>query len=157
MPWHQFWTLTFRRSETGRNGGVHEEKADKAFRFFVSCINTELYGKSWGRHWHRGIQWARGQEFHRDGRIHFHAIVAAPDDDLSRRMSRHRWKEFWYQEFGIARLEIPRSQHDISGYLSKYVSKGGTVDFSKNFGAWQPPRIDYTARPEQHGLIQPTK
>ena len=37
----------------------------------------------------------------------------------------------------------PRSQHDVAAYVSKYVAKGGEVDFSKNFGAWQPPRPEY--------------
>lgn len=154
VPWQQFWTLTFRISKAGRGGGVHGESADKAFRFFVSCINRELYGPKWSTRWHRGIQWARGQEFHRDGRLHFHAVAAAPDGDLNRRMSRYQWHEFWYREFGRNRIEAPRSQADITGYVSKYVTKGGEVDFSKNFGAWMPPPIDFTASPEQHALIQ---
>jgi hypothetical protein len=39
------------------------------------------------------------------------------------------------------------------GDVSKYVTKGGVVDFSRNFGAWNPPPIDYTRRPEQDALI----
>ena len=154
VPWQQFWTLTFRVSKGGRGGGVHGEAADKSFRFFVSSINRELYGANWGKRWHGGLQWARGQEFHRDGRLHFHAVAAAADGDLNRLMSRYQWHEFWYQHFGRNRIEAPRSQADITGYVSKYVTKGGEVDFSRNFGAWQPPPIDYTAAPEQHALIQ---
>lgn len=157
IPWQQFWTLTFRVSKSGRNGGMHEEAADKAFRYFVSCINREIYGPKWSTRWHGGIQWARGQEFHRDGRLHFHAVTATATDDINRLMSRYEWHEFWYREFGRNRIEAPRSQLDITGYVSKYVTKGGTVDFSKNFGAWQPPGIDYTRRPEQDGLIQPNQ
>ena len=153
IPWQQFWTLTFRVSKSGRNGGMHEEAADKAFRYFVSCINRELFGPKWSTRWHGGIQWARGQEFHRDGRLHFHAVAATATDDLNRLMSRYEWHEFWYREFGRNRIEAPRSQADITGYVSKYVTKGGTVDFSKNFGAWQPPPIDYTRRPEQGPLL----
>lgn len=155
--WQQFWTLTFRLNKTGRNGGVHAEAADKAFRYFVSCINREAYGPKWSTRWHGGIQWARGQEFHRDGRIHFHAVAAAPTDDLNRIINRYQWHEFWYREFGRNRIEAPRSQADITGYVSKYVTKGGEVDFSKNYGAWSPPRIDFTDRPVQHGLIQPNQ
>lgn len=151
--WQQFWTLTFRLSKTGRNGGMHGEAADKAFRYFVSCINRELYGPKWSKRWHQGIQWARGQEFHRDGRLHFHAVAAAANDDLNRLMNRYQWHEFWYREFGRNQIEAPRSQADITGYVSKYVAKGGEVDFSKNFGAWKPPPIDYTARAEQGVLI----
>ncbi|MDQ1093161.1 hypothetical protein QE400_002574 [Xanthomonas sacchari] len=153
IPWQQFWTLTFRLNKTGRNGGVHAEAADKAFRFFVSSINRSLYGARWSARPHGGLQWARGQEFHRDGRLHFHAVAAAPNDDLNRLINRYEWHEFWYREFGRNKIEAPRSQSDITGYVSKYVTKGGEVDFSKNFGAWLPPPIDYTARPEQHALI----
>ena len=153
VPWHQFWTLTFRADRGGRTGGMHAEAADKAFRFFVSSINRELYGANWSRRWHGGIQWARGQEFHRDGRLHFHAVASAPTDDLNRIISRYQWHEFWYREFGRNRIEAPRSQLDITGYVSKYVTKDGEVDFSENFGAWAPPPIDYSIRPEQDALI----
>lgn len=149
VAWQQFWTLTFRVSKAGRSGGVHEEAADKAFRYFVSCINRSVYGPKWSTRWHGGIQWARGQEFHKDGRLHFHAVAAAPTDDLNRLINRYEWHEFWYREFGRNRIEAPRSQCDVTGYLSKYVTKDGSVDFSRNFGAWTPPPIDYTQRPEQ--------
>ncbi len=132
---------------------MHEEAADKAFRYFVSCLNRSVYGPKWATRWHGGVQWARGQEFHRDGRLHFHAVAAAPTDDLNRISSRYEWHEWWYREFGRNRIEAPRSQADITGYVSKYVTKGGTVDFSRNFGAWAPPPIDYTRRPEQDALI----
>ncbi len=157
MQWQQFWTLTFRIEEAGRTGGVHPEKADKAFRFFASCINREIYGPKWSTKSHGGIQWARGQEFHKDGRLHFHAVAAAPTDDLNRLMSRYQWHEFWFKEFGRNRIEAPRSQLDITGYVSKYVTKGGVVDVSKNFGAWTPPPIDYTRRPVQPEFDQTTR
>jgi hypothetical protein len=132
---------------------MHAEAADKAFRFFVSSINRDLYGAKWARRWHGGIQWARGQEFHKDGRLHFHAVASAPGADLNRIMQRYRWHEFWYREFGRNQLEAPRSQQDIAGYVSKYVSKGGEVDFSRNFGAWIPPPIDFSALPQQAHLV----
>lgn len=42
--WHWFVNLTFRPSHEGRSGGMHPEKADKAFRVLVSKINRHLYG-----------------------------------------------------------------------------------------------------------------
>ncbi|AXI83575.1 replication endonuclease [Xylella taiwanensis] len=153
IPWQQFWTLTFRPTNSGCNGSMHPEAADKAYRYFVSCINRSLYGRVWSKRPHRGIQWARGQEWHRDGRLHFHAVVAAPDEDINRLINRYEWHEFWYREFGRNRIEAPRSQMEITGYLSKYVAKGGEVDVSRNFGAWVPPMLDYTPRPEQCALI----
>lgn len=167
-PAHAFATLTFRREKfftdkysgkvvtinrTGSGGGMHPEAADKAFRYFISCINREIYGGDWGRRWHRGIQWARGSEFHKDGRLHFHALLSAPTADLNTLVSRYAWHEWWYREFGRNQIEQPRSQHDVAAYVSKYVAKGGEVDFSKNFGAWQPPRPSYrVTAPEQNVL-----
>lgn len=162
-----FATLTFRRerfyteratgkivavNRTGNNGSMHPEAADKAFRFFVSCLNREIYGPKWGSRWHRGIQWARGQEFHKDGRLHFHALLSAPTGDLNHLVSRYQWHEWWYREFGRNQIEQPRSQHDVASYVSKYVVKDGEVDFSQNFGAWQPPRPDYALTPQQRDL-----
>ena len=131
---------------------MHPEAADKAFRFFVSCINREIYGPKWNTRWHRGIQWARGQEFHKDGRLHFHALLSAPTADLNHLISRYAWHEWWYREFGRNQIEQPRSQHDVAAYVSKYVVKDGEVDFSPNFGAWQPPRPDYAVAPQQSDL-----
>jgi hypothetical protein len=156
---HWFTTLTFRPQKfvtdkysgkvrgidrTGHGGSIHGEAADKAFRYFISCINCEVYGAKWRRLSHRGIQWARGSEFHKDGRLHFHALLSAPTADLSQLTSRYAWHEWWYREFGRNQIEQPRSQHDVATYVSKYVVKDGEVDFSPNFGKWQPPRLDYS-------------
>lgn len=158
-PAHWFATLTFRplkfftdkhtgevRSveRTGSNGSVHGEAADKGFRYFVAQVNREVYGNNWRRLWHGGIQWARGSEFHKDGRLHFHALLSAPTADLSQLASRYGWHEWWYREFGRNQIEQPRSQHEVAGYVSKYVVKDGEVDFSPNFGKWDPPKLDYS-------------
>lgn len=156
---HWFTTQTFRpqkfwvdkrtgevktRDRTGSNGSMHAEAADKAFRFFVSKLNREIYGPKWSTRWHAGIQWARGSEFHKDGRLHFHALISAPTGDLSQLASRYAWHEYWFREFGRNRIEQPRSQHDVAAYVSKYLVKDGEVDFSPNFGKWTPPKLDYT-------------
>ncbi len=165
-PAHCFATLTFRREKfftdssgnvrsvnrTGTNGSMHPEAADKAFRLFVSSINREIYGRDWGRCWHKGIQWVRGSEFHRDGRLHFHALLSAATGDLNHLCSRYAWHEWWYREFGRNQIEQPRSQRDVSQYVSKYVVKGGDVDFSPNFGLWTPPKLDFNAVPLQRDL-----
>lgn len=166
-PAHLFATLTFRPyrrftdkytgatvevPRTTAGGGMHPEAADKAFRIFISKINRELYGNTWGKRWHRGLQWARGQEFHKDGRLHFHAVIAAPQNDLWHITRISKWHNWWLQEFGFNRLERPKSQEQIAAYVSKYVSKGGEVDFSPNYGAWIPPEPQFTATPQQTDL-----
>lgn len=152
-PWQLFGTHTFRAHRAGRSGGVHPEAAHKAFRFFVSTLNRQLYGRDWGRRWHRGCQWAVGEELHRDGRIHLHSVVSAPSGDLYRLVSFRELHAHWFREFGVCRFEAPRSQGDVVGYVSKYVAKDGNVTLSPNFGAWLPPRPSYHAMPGQTALV----
>jgi hypothetical protein len=140
-PWHWFATLTFKPKHQSNSGGMHPEKADKAFRYWISHINEYLYGVNHRRKAHGGVVWARGQEFHQSGRVHFHAVLAAPDRDLNASASRYQWHEFWYREFGRNQIEQPRSQDDVLSYVSKYVTKDGEVDFSQNFGTARPPRL----------------
>lgn len=135
LAWQWFLTLTFRPQYRDARGGIHPEKADKAFRLLVSCINRECYGKNWHRRPHGGVVWARGQEFHKSGRIHFHAVAAAPTADLNALTRRLDWMDWWYREFGIARIERPSDQEDVARYVSKYVVKDGEIDFSRNFPA----------------------
>lgn len=143
-PWHWFATLTFKPTREGRrHGGVHPEAAGKAFGLLVSEINTELFGKRWRevKRAQGGLVWANGTEFHRDGRIHFHALVSCPQVDLNAVARRLSWMDWWRDKFGFARIEQPVSNEDVCGYVSKYVSKGGEVDFSQNFGAVRPPQL----------------
>lgn len=165
-PAHCFATLTFRReryftdksgnvqaiNRTGHNGSVHPEMAGKAFRLLVSRINRRIYGAGWHRKPHAGCQWAYGQEFHKDGRLHLHALLSAPTDDLNQLISRYEFHEWWYREFGRNQIEQPRSQAEVASYVSKYVTKGGVIEFSRNFGAWIPPRPAYAITPQQTAL-----
>lgn len=143
QPWHWFVTLTFKPDHERPTGGVHPEKADKAYRVLLSKINRDIYGTRWYKRPDGGLMWARGQEFHKDGRIHFHALVAAPDADLNTLTRRMWWVDWWWKEFGIARIEPPRSQEDVNQYVSKYVTKDGEVDFSPNYGRYVPPALDF--------------
>lgn len=141
--WHWFATLTFRPSHEGRSGGMHPEKADKAFRVLVSKINRHLYGTRWYKRPETQLCWARGQEFHKSGRIHFHALLADPTKDLNDLTRRMDWVDWWYREFGIARIEAPESQEHVARYVSKYVVKDGEIDFSPNFDRVVPPELQF--------------
>lgn len=155
-PWHWFATLTFSPSKRVRDRhtgkevvvdrfhplhGMHLEAADKAWRWWIFEINKSIYGGNWRRIPHGGVVWARGQEFHKSGRVHFHALLAAPEDDLNKIASRYRFHEIWYREFGRNQVERPRDQDEVIGYVSKYVAKDGEVDLSANFGKATPPRL----------------
>lgn len=121
--------------------GMHLEAADKAWRWWIFELNKTLYGNNWRRVPHGGLIWARGQEFHKSGRVHFHAVIAAPDGDLDALASRYWWHELWYREFGRNQIEQALSQADIAAYVSKYVAKDGEVDLSANFGKVEPLRL----------------
>lgn len=154
-PWHWFTTLTFRRDHLLNSGGMHPEKADKAFRFFIRNLEEQVYGDQREKRARsrQGIVWARGQEFHKDGKVHFHAVLAAPDRDLDACCSRYFWHEWWFKEFGRNQIEKPRSQEDVLGYVSKYVTKDGEVDFSHNFGTARPPRLFEVEPKVTHGWV----
>lgn len=156
-PWHWFATLTFRRDHERASGGIHPEKADKAFRFFIRALDEHLYGqqREVRRRDRQSIVWARGQEFHKDGKVHFHALLAAPDRDLNASESRYFWHEFWFREFGRNQIEVPQCQGDVVAYVSKYVTKDGEVDFSHNFGRARPPRL-FEAEPSVWDQTQRT-
>lgn len=152
QPWHWFATLTFsptkeitdcgRRREVERFHplrGMHQEAADKCFRWFVAMVNLKVYGKHWERKRHGGVVWSRGTELHQSGRLHYHAVLAGVDCDLNKVASRYHWHEFWFREFGRNQLERPSSQDDVVGYVSKYVAKDGVVDVSRNFEAGYRP------------------
>lgn len=141
--WHWFVTLTFKPKHESRSGGMHPEKADKAFRVLVSKINRHIYGTRWYKRDETQLCWARGQEFHQSGRIHFHAVMADPRNDLNTLTRRMDWVDWWWKEFGIARIERPECQGDICRYVSKYVAKDGEVDFSPNFDRVVPPALQF--------------
>lgn len=154
--WQWFATLTFRPDHLRASGGIHPEKADKAFRFFLRCLNEKLYGKRWQRVPHGGVVWARGQELHKNGKPHFHAVLAAPDLDLNASAQRYAWHEFWYREFGRNQIEQPRNQEEVAGYVSKYVAKEGEVDFSHNFGAVAIPALPWPVCDEGSRAVKPS-
>jgi hypothetical protein len=141
--WQWFCTLTFNTEHRLSTGGMLPEKADKAFRWFLLQINVGLYGRRFDRKPHGGLIWARGTEMHKSGRPHFHAVVAAPDQDLNQACQRYAWHELWYREFGRNQIEQPRSQEEVAGYVSKYVAKEGEIDLSHNFGRVKPPALPW--------------
>ena len=121
--------------------GVHPEAAAKAWRWYVHELNAALYGKHWKRRGDGGVVWVCGQEFHKSGKVHFHALLGAPDLDLNAAASRYDWHETWYREFGRNQIEQPKCQGDVARYVSKYVAKDGEILFSQNFGAVRPLRM----------------
>jgi hypothetical protein len=64
--------------------------------------------------------------------IHFHALLASQSQDLNVYLLRKPASALWKEMAGFARIERVRSSGDALRYLTKYVSKGGEIDVSKN-------------------------
>ena len=121
-----FATLTF---ETN----VHPEAALKRWRFFTNQLNRALYGRRWQKKEHGGIYWILGIEYQKRGVIHFHALMGAIND-LNEIASRLSWMDYWNELAGFARIEAIRSNEAALRYVTKYVVKGGDIEFSRNLG-----------------------
>jgi len=114
--WEWFLTLTFRDI-------VHPEAADKAFRYFVSRLNRQLYGPRWFRKAHGGIPWVRALEHQRRGVIHFHGLFA--DVKNLRRLT---CMDMWDDIAGYARIEPIKDKWAVRHYVTKYCLKEGEIE-----------------------------
>jgi len=114
--WEWFLTLTFRDI-------VHPEAANKAFRYFVSQLNRQLYGPRWFKKAHGGLPWVRALEYQRRGVIHFHALFA--DVKNLRRLS---CMDRWDHIAGYSRVEAIKDKWAVRRYVCKYVMKEGEIE-----------------------------
>jgi hypothetical protein len=123
--WEWFCTLTFRDH-------VHPEAAAKRFDAFAARINRALYGPRWHKH-QVGIQWVRALEYQRQGIIHFHAAIAGAASEQP-----STWEQVWDGLAGYARIGPIRNMTAALRYLTKYVRRGGELDFEPRMRAPQP-------------------
>lgn len=126
IPFQWFATLTF---ETN----VHPEAAFKRYRRFTNELNRSLYGRRWEKQPNAGIHWIVATERQKRGVVHLHALMGDPND-LNRIARRLQWMDTWGEMAGFARIEAIRSGDAALRYVTKYVIKGGDIDFSKNLG-----------------------
>ena len=140
--WDAFLTLTFDRQ---RNEPLHaacSERADRCFRQLVRYLNDELYGKRFLRTTpHKGLIWARAQEAHMDGVLHYHVCLSSPSIPFPQLLMM-RAKAWWQARYGLARAERPISQAAVVLYLVKHVSQAtdtAIIDLSHNY-VWLRPR-----------------
>lgn len=117
--WDLFGTLTYRQGEVGGN----ETKYQNAMPAPEAVVR---HVKGWlregGRRIGRPVEAAVvGIEAHKSGWPHCHALVRLPgglqypDVQLL--------GQTWYERRGYAKLEAPKTQHDVCLYVSKYVTK----------------------------------
>ncbi len=122
-PWAWFVTLTF-------TDNIHPEAALKAMRVWISKLNRELYGPRWHKKVPKGVYWVAAIEYQKRGVIHLHLLMAGVKD--ARRLS---YMDTWAgmgNKNGYARIVPVLSNHAVSRYLSKYVTKDGEIFLSDN-------------------------
>ncbi|MEM8493531.1 MAG: hypothetical protein AAF756_22150 [Pseudomonadota bacterium] len=124
---HSFdWFATFTFSDH-----IHPEAADKAFRVWINKLNISLYGRKWRYREPQGVKWLRGLEWQKRGVLHYHVLLSGVRGAIA-----SAWSDVWHVEMGMGFADIVllnRDQEAVKAYVTKYVCKGGELDFSRNF------------------------
>lgn len=110
---------------------IHPEAAEKAFRVWLNKINNHLFTRKWREKPPEGIRWVRGLEWQKRGVIHYHVLIAGVKGAIA-----SSWSDTWHIEMGMGFADIVLLNHDqeaVKAYITKYVTKGGELDFSQNF------------------------
>jgi hypothetical protein len=132
-PWDLFVTLTSSKR-------THPEALHKRFRHCLHLVSDDLYGRAVTR---RGtpIEYVTGMERHRSGWPHSHHLVRMPGVDISdpAQFSLEHWQKRLSETGGWVWLSVPRSQGDVVGYVTKYVTKEGDLVLSDNLSPCEDP------------------
>jgi hypothetical protein len=118
--WKSFLTLTF--SQADLKYDVTQEQVIYKWNLLIRKLNSDLYGGHYTRKCnHSYFSYVLAVEPHRSGALHAHALVNKAIDWATT-------KEYWYLIAGRAYIEpVQGKTEKVSGYLSKYVTKGGIV------------------------------
>jgi len=119
--WDWFATLTFRDPPQNSRGWTKPGWGYTGRAWDKFMVNL---GETKGMH---DLSWVRGREYQQwRGVPHFHALISRVKD-----LRRMDFVDWWFQNYGIARI-LPYDRELGAGYyLSKYVTKElGDVKFS---------------------------
>ena len=157
-PWDVFWTLT-------DPGMSHPENMTKRIRHLETCVNKSLYGKNYRRKG-KGIETVWGIEKQTRGSVHAHGLVRLPDHDAKDplQFSLAHWQKF-SSGLGVkfdkktgkripggwSRLDTPRSQDDVTRYVTGYVIKDGELIIGLDFNPNNPQSFQKTLLGVSHG------
>ena len=125
--WDWYFTLTFKDT-------IHQEEAEKRFRYFINAINKLLYGSHWRRYGNT-VEYVKATELQYRGVIHFHIILHTPDRELTKNHLIYFHKK-WLKLAGISDLkdiENIKSIEDVSRYCSKNVTRDGEYGIEYHF------------------------
>lgn len=98
-------------------------------------LNRDVHGPDFRPRRDLGVGWVLAHERHLSGEPHAHGLVFAfePLDALAQRLDTKRRLD---ERLGFARVERVRSVRQVMAYATKYVVKGGELEFSENFAAY---------------------
>lgn len=116
--WDWYGTFTFREE-------IHPEAATKVFKVWLYSLNRKIFGNRFYKRPQDGVMVALATEYQRRGVIHFHNLIGRVPPEIDR----FKWMEYWNHLAGFARIHPYDPSGSIAGYVAKYVSKGGQIDF----------------------------
>lgn len=121
-----FTTLEEERDGYGRLLGTHE-------RFHGPWYNSYRKGRA-------DPIWVLGIEPHQSGLLHIHMLIrwSGKLPNLDHALGRKLWEAPRSEGglgHGMCRIETPRSQGGVAGYLSKCAVGGGDIQWSRSFDA----------------------
>ena len=124
--WKHFVTLTFRDIVT-------RDQSENQFRFLIQVLNRDLFGNHYTRTvGHSYFAYAAGWEHQKRGALHIHALIDRP-------INFNVIHAVWNKMAGFAWIEPVTDIDGVSGYLSKYVTKGGELSLYKPEKVKEPP------------------
>lgn len=136
--WDLFLTLT-------DPGLSHPEAMYKRTRYFMNCINRQLYGRNFYKRG-QGIEHVIGLERQKRGSVHSHSLIRLPDHDIRDpgQFSIITWNRKAGELGGWAKLERPRDSAHTVDYVTKYVCKGGEIYLGETFNPNSPRAFSQT-------------
>lgn len=141
--WELFVSLTFQHDV------MSPVLARQRFDKWMGSLNCDLFGWRYRRKG-KGIRYALGIEYQKRGVVHFHVLMSAPGliENVSYKRMHALWqtngqrnpstgafvteirkgKEVPRLVNGYSFIEPVDDQNCVTGYLTKYISKGGQID-----------------------------
>lgn len=116
------WLVTI----THEKLSYHPEQSSRVRRHWLNQINQEIFGRHYDRRG-EGVMSFFGLEWQKRGTVHQHGVIAG-DGLLALRRSDQRL-ELASVARGFCRIELPRNAGRGIRYCTKYLSKGGELDW----------------------------
>lgn len=130
--WQWFVTMTSANR-------VAPEALIKRFRLAVSITERRILGRNPRRQ--DRMVWVVGEERHKNGNPHLHAVLWQRHDLNEIECSRTVFRDLLQELSGWSKCEKPRSVEGASRYCSKYLAKEGELHFSDTFGMHSEIRV----------------